>query len=252
MDQIVISQAAELGIPKPAAVVQAEAFQAAATKFLETVTASVAPDLATATPKTVAEVFAAVVANDVSAAATAQRARELAALAEARVEEAWRTAIAGMQPAFAKAFDETAAQFVAESNRLAHIPAESIEAQHMAPDHAEIHRLGNKLDMLAMVRNYFANTSPRADCGNDAYERASRTLIHQTERTAVNPPTGMGSRGLLHWLTAARHPGITIAWQSAQQQPQQPGIVRHVQAIARDRAAMASAAEARAAVTGRR
>ena len=160
------------------------------------------------------------------------------AIAQERVEGAWRDAVDGLVEGFAKDFDETAAALTAESTRLGNPDADLVASQSHNQTFGKLHDLSQKLDALGTVRDAYANRSGPLNAVSSVYEPLSRIaeLPDAPSATLITNRCGRNRRGVSFWLTLTRFPGITVKWQTREQQQAQPAvahIARHTEALAR-------------------
>ena len=236
---VIINAADDLHLPTPETVTEARAFQAAASELLDSVKAEQAPDLNTATLKTLAKTHAAAVEFDTAHDAKVKHAEVLVKIGESRLSTAWGPALSNMEPAIAAEFDRVAAEFATELKKLGDVDAEAVAADHYNPRYTTVRALADRLSALKDVRDAYANRSARTTLGAEAFERMSRVLVLQSLGLAINPPAGMSPNariGLPYWAAAVRHPNIEVAWQTRSAQEAQPAVAAHV----RQRATLAA------------
>jgi hypothetical protein len=229
--QTIINAAADLNLPTPETVTEALAFQSAALALLDSVKTQSAPDLNTATLKTLTKAHAEAVEFDIKIDAAVHHAETLVKIGETRLSTAWGPALSNMEPAIAAEFDRVAAEFATELETLGDVDAEAVAADHYNPRYTTVRALADRLSALKDVRDAYANRSARTTLGAEAFERMSRVLILQSLGLAINPPRGMSPNariGLPYWAAAARHPDIEIKWQSRQAQESQPAVAPYV------------------------
>jgi hypothetical protein len=239
--QTIINAAADLHLPTPETVTEARAFQAAASELLDSVKAEQAPDLNTATLKTLAKAHAEAVEFDTAHDAKVKHGELLVKIGETRLSTAWGPAVCNMEPELAAEFDRLAVEFAAELEKLGNVDAEAVAADHYNPAYTTVRALADRLSVLKDVRHAYADMGGRSrTLCSDVFEMMSRVLILQSHNLAMNPPRGMRRSeriGLPYWAAAARHPDIQIRWQTPQQQDAQPAMAPFVRQRAQ-RAAM--------------
>jgi hypothetical protein len=228
---IIINAAGDLHLPTPETVIEARAFQAAASALLNSVNAEQATDLNSANVKTLAKTHAAAVQFDIAHDAKVKHAEALVKIGDSRLSTAWGPALSNMEPAIAAEFDRLAVEFATELKKFGDADAEAIAADHYNPAYTTVRALADRLTHLKDVRYAYANRSARTTLGAAAFERMSRVLILQSISLAINPPHGMTQHAridLPYWAAAARHPDIEIKWQTRTQQEAQPAMVPFV------------------------
>jgi len=229
--QTIINTGADLHLPVPAPVTEARAFQTAALALLDAVRAEQAPDLDSATVKTITQAHAAAVEFDTAHDAKIKHAETLVKIGETRVSQAWGPAASRMEPAIAAEFDRLATEFAAELQKLGDVDAEAVADDHWNPAYVKVRGLADRLSTLKNTRDAFANRAARTDIGADAFERMSRVLVFESFADAISPPRPMGRNApveFAYWAAAARHPDIQIRWQTRTQQEAQVAVAPFV------------------------
>ena len=228
---VIIAAAADLHLPVPAPVTEARAFQTAALALLDAVRAEQAPDLDSATVKTITQAHVEAVEFDIKIDAKIKHAETLVKIGKSRVSQAWGPAVSNMEPAIAAEFDRLAAEFATELKKLGDVDAEAIAADRYNPAYTKVRGLACRLSTLKAVRDAYANRSARTTIGADAFERMSRVLVFESFADAISPPRPMGRNApveFAYWAAAARHPDIQIRWQTRTQQEAQVAVTPFV------------------------
>jgi hypothetical protein len=225
--QTIIGAASSIDLPIPTAAAEAQAFAAEAHRLLDSVRTDSAPDLATATTKTLAKVHAAAVEFDATHDARLRHAEALVKVADERVATAWTASITDVVEALGEAFDKTAQEFAAELDKAGDVDADVITGDRYNREWDRLRVLADRLATLKGARDAYAHWSgsARNPLGFEGLEKLTRVCILQDPNLAFNPPKGMGKheRADLAWFAAAvRHPDIELKWQSPQQQREQP------------------------------
>lgn len=223
----------QFGIAIPAPVLEAEALVAAAEAALEEARALTAPDLATATPKTIGALIGAAADHDGqgSRIAAAQAAVDQM---ESRRRDAWAQARYGLIEALGRPFDSAAGEFLAAADELRPATDEqgTYKERPYVVDHKRVLDLGlaapfvawsaaaGRMSELARARDALDSGQPRNDLGlgqngpGASYAKVSRFAV-VTTKAAVLKVAAAGS-DLYEprwWLNLARIPGVTLRWQ---------------------------------------
>jgi hypothetical protein len=232
---------ARLTDPKPDDVCQAELFAEAAEKELAKVVAQQPPDRTGATEATIARFRKAAVDYSTRHDAEVAIAREDVTDANSRVETAWRNSVQSLAEGFASEFDRTAASLAAEDSGLGSPDADLVAEQPWNTAFAKLHEMAQRLDTLTMIRDAYANMTGPLDAVSTVYEPLSRIceLPDANSATSITNRCGRVRSGVRFWLTLTRFPGVTVKWQTREQQQAQPApahFARHAAALAEQHA----------------
>lgn len=236
--------------PTPTAVIAAETYAEAAEELLEQVKAKTPPDISTATVDNLPRIHKAAVAYTVEHAIALEHARAAVVNAADRIESAWRKSVVGLEEGFAHEFDATVEALTAESTKLGDPDPDLVAAQGYNHTYATLQGLASRLDQLATVRDAYANTAGPLEAVSTVYEPLSRICHLPDAPTATNITNrcGRNRRGVSFWLNLTRFPGVTVKWQTREQQQTQPAVAhlaRHAAALAEQHARRERAAASR-------
>jgi hypothetical protein len=236
--------------PKPTEVLAAETYAETAEELLQQVKAKTPPDITTATEDNLPRIHKAAVAYTLEHAIALELARAAVDNAAERIESAWRNSVHGLTEGFATDFDAAAAALIAEDSRLGNPDPDLVAGQPWNTTYAKLNELTQKLDTLATIRDAYANMSAPINAVSTVYEPLSRIchLPDANTATTITNRCGRTRRGASFWLNLTRFPGVTVKWQTSEQQQTQPAVAhlaRHAAALAEQHAQRERAAASR-------
>jgi hypothetical protein len=239
----------------PTVLVDALAFQSSASELLDSVKAEQAPDLNSATLKTLTKAHAAAVEFDLAHDAKVKHAEVLVKIAHERTSQAEMRAAILSQSSSAELFDDAAKVLLDLIAKRGGVDPTIVEMGSWSFDPelaelrealADVARLGHLRDDHTFLAGGGQVVNPPI---SNIYEKHSRTALlpdANTSQILEAASSRFGWRGPGYILVCAQTPGVVVRWQTSDEQHAQPAPA----AIARSRANMAANFEATAKARG--
>jgi hypothetical protein len=235
----------------PPVLVDARTFQAAASELLDSVKVEQPPDLNSVTLKTLVKTHARAVESEVARDVKVKHAEALVKIAVERAGMAEQQTASQFEPWFAEQFNAAAKRLVDVIAERGGVDPTIVEhgSWQFDPELAELRTALANVAKWGRLRTDFVyrhESQPANVPMSIPYERHSRTAIladHPTAMVLQGAATRYQHMGDGYWLVAAQTPGVTLCWQTPEQQAAQPEPAN----VTRERAAMADQMKAREA-----